>query len=129
MGLTFDTGALIGLERSRHFMRKVYDTAIAKDVPITVPSVVVAEWWRIGVGEKERARILRSLTVEPVTEHIARLAGAALTVVRGAHTIDAIVVASASQRGHEIIYTSDMQDLLALRDSVAQFAAVQVERA
>jgi predicted nucleic acid-binding protein len=111
MGLTFDTGALIGLERSRHFMRKVYDTAMANDVRITVPSVVVAEWWRLGVREKERARILRSVRIDPVTEHVARLAGTALTLVPGTHTIDAIVLASASQRGHEVIYTSDMQDL------------------
>jgi len=129
MGLTFDTGALIGLERSRHFMRKVYDTAVANDVRITVPSAVVAEWWRLGVREKERARILRSVTIDPVTEHVARLAGGALTLVPGAHTIDAIVLASASQRGHEVIYTSDMPDLLALRDGVPQFAAIRIEHA
>jgi hypothetical protein len=52
MGLTFDTGALIGLERSRHYMRKVYDVAVSHDVRITVPSVVVAEWWRAGVKER-----------------------------------------------------------------------------
>jgi hypothetical protein len=40
VGLTFDTGALIGLERTRHLMRKVYDTAIMHGVPITVPAVV-----------------------------------------------------------------------------------------
>ena len=32
MGLTFDTGALIGLERSRHQMRKVFDVAVTHDV-------------------------------------------------------------------------------------------------
>src|SRR5262245_14910227 len=118
MGLTFDTGALIGLERARHSMRKVYDTAVAHNIRITVPSVVVAEWWRAGAREKERARILRSVIVEPIDGSIARLAGSALTLVPGVQTIDAIVMASASQRGREVVYTSDPDDLLALRDGV-----------
>jgi predicted nucleic acid-binding protein len=129
MGLTFDTGALIGLERARHSMRKVYDTAISSGVPITVPAVVVAEWWRQGRKEKERATILRSVIVEPVSLAVARLAGVALTLLPSAQTIDAIVVASAAYRGGEIIYTSDPEDLQALCARVPQFAAVQVERA
>lgn len=129
MGLTFDTGALIGLERSRHRMRKVYDTAVTCDVPITVPAVVVAEWWRAGTREKERARLLRSVRVEPLSDLTARLAGVALTLVPGAQTIDAIVMASASQRGFEVVYTSDPDDLAALRDGVPAFAALRIELA
>jgi hypothetical protein len=127
MGLTFDTGALIGLERSRHRMRKVYDAAAAGGVPITVPAVVVAEWWREGLHEKERARILRSVIVEPTMDRIARLAGLALTRVPGAQTIDAIVMASASLRPHEVVYTSDPDDLEALRRGVPQLASIRIE--
>jgi predicted nucleic acid-binding protein len=129
MGLTFDTGALIGLERSRHLMRKVYDVAVGHDVRITVPSVVVAEWWRAGQKEKERAKILRSVAVEPITDLVARLAGVALTLTPRAQTIDAIVMASAAQRANEIVYTSDPKDLELLRDSVPQFSAIRIERA
>jgi predicted nucleic acid-binding protein len=129
MGLTFDTGALIGLERTRHSMRKVYDTAVTNGVPITVPAVVVAEWWRKGIKEKERARILRSVVVEPVTDAIARLAGAALTLVPAAQVIDAIVLASASRREGEVVYTSDPGDLSVLCDRVPEFAAVRIEQA
>lgn len=129
MGLTFDTGALIGLERSRHHMRKVYDTAITHDMPITVPSVVVTEWWRAGFREKARAQILRSVTVDAVTEHVARLAGVALTLVPEAQTIDALVMASACQRQHEVVYTSDKGDLERLRDGVPQFAHIRLEQA
>lgn len=125
LGLTFDTGALIGLERRHHAMRKVYATAIANGVPITVPAVVVAEWWRAGLREKERAMILRSVRVEPVTDHVARMAGVALGLVRGAGTIDAMVMASAALRG-DSIYTSDPKDLTALREKVPQFAAIQI---
>ena len=129
MGLTFDTGALIGLERSRHRMRKVYDTAVSCEVPITVPAVVVAEWWRTGIKEKERAQILRSVRIEPVSDFIARVAGVALTLVPRAQAIDAIVMASAAQRGHEVVYTSDPDDLVALRDGVPLFAALRIELA
>jgi predicted nucleic acid-binding protein len=129
MGLTFDTGALIGLERARHSMRKVYDTAITNGVRITVPAVVVAEFWRAGRREKERAAILRSVLVEPVSDAVARLAGVALTLVPRARAIDAIVMASAACRSGEIVYTSDPADLAALRDLVPQFSTLRIERA
>jgi predicted short-subunit dehydrogenase-like oxidoreductase (DUF2520 family) len=102
---------------------------VTNSVQITVPSVIVAEWWRAGMREKERARILRSTIVEPVTEGVARLAGVALTVVPSAQTIDAIVMASASQRSQEIVYTSDPNDLELLRDSVPEFRGIRIERA
>jgi predicted nucleic acid-binding protein len=129
MGLTFDTGALIGLERSRHLMRKVYDVAVTHEVRITVPSVVVAEWWRAGQKEKERAKILRSVAIDPISDVVARLAGVALTLTPRAQTIDAIVMASASQRPNEIVYTSDPEDLEQLRDCVPQFRTIRIERA
>jgi predicted nucleic acid-binding protein len=129
VGLTFDTGALIGLERSRHQMRKVFDVAVTHDVRITVPAVVVAEWWRQGRKEKERAQLLRALVVEAITDHTARIAGAALTLVPNAQTIDALVMASACQRPHEIVYTSDVSDLELLRDTVPAFAFLRIEHA
>ena len=129
MGLTFDTGALIGLERSRHSMRKVYDVAVSNDVRIIVPAVVVAEWWRAGNREKERARILRSVVVEPISDYVARLAGVALTLTPRAQTTDAIVMASAAQRPSEVVYTSDPKDLELLRECVPQFSAIRIERA
>lgn len=125
MGLTFDTGALIGLERRRHAMRAVYATAIAHRVPITVSAIVIAEWWRAGLREKERGAILRSLRVEPVTDYVARLAGVAVGLVRGAGAVDAVVMASASLRG-DTVYTSDPRDLARLQASVPQFANVRV---
>jgi hypothetical protein len=129
MGLTFDTGALIGLERSRHLMRKVYETAIVNGVPITVPAVVVAEWWRAGRREKERAAVLRSVMVDPISDETARLAGVALTLVPSAQTLDALVMASASRRVGEVVYTSDASDLELLRASVPGFSRVRIERA
>src|SRR5262249_30865757 len=98
-GLTFDTGALIGLERRRHAIRKVFVTAIENDVPIVVPTVAIAEWWRRGAREKERTAILRAVRIEALGTHIAKLAGIAIGLVPGAGTIDAIVMAAAALRG------------------------------
>ncbi len=56
---------------------------------------------------------------------LARLAGIAVGLVRGAATLDAIVMASASLRG-DIVYTSDPDDLGALRDGVPAFADVRI---
>ena len=125
VGLTFDTGALIGLERRRHAMRAVYATAVAHRGPITVPAIVIAEWWRAGLLETERATILRSVRVEPLTDYVARLVGVAVGLVRGAGTVDAVVMASASLRG-DIVYTSDPDDLAMLQATVPQFANVRV---
>jgi len=95
---------------------------------MVVPAVVVTEWWRRGHHERERATILRAVYVEPVSHAIARLAGVAVGLVPGATAIDAIVMASASLRS-DTVYTSDVDDLTALRDGVAEFSGVLIERA
>lgn len=109
LAITFDTGALIGLERRRPHVQRVHQTALMEGIPIVVPSVVVAEWWRRGRREKERAQILRTLVVEPPSDYVARLAGVAVGLV-GAGVVDAIVMASASLRSG-FVYTSDVDDL------------------
>ena len=45
-GITFDTGALIALERRRQRMKEIVERALARDQPLTVPADVVGEWWR-----------------------------------------------------------------------------------
>ncbi len=118
--LTFDTGALIALERGDKRMRVVLETAHLDDVQVTVPAVVIAEWWR--GGNRRRADILAAVDVEPTTEHLARVAGEAIAALPGTTVVDAIVMASAAQRGG-IVYTSDVGDLDRLR---ARFPGVRV---
>jgi hypothetical protein len=50
-GLTFDTGALIALERRKQSMVHVYTTAQRAGVRITVPTVVLAGMVSRGRGE------------------------------------------------------------------------------
>jgi predicted nucleic acid-binding protein len=110
--LTFDTGALIALSRGDKRMRSVLVAAQERRAVITVPAVVVAEWWR---AESKRARlILARISIEPVSERLATIAGEALAAVPRATAIDAIVMASAAQRG-DAVFTSDIDDLDRLR--------------
>jgi len=121
-GLTFDTGALIALERRHARIAKVLATATADDLRITVPAVVLAEWWR--GPSKMRAQILAVVDVEPVDGELAKAAGEAMASVRSATIVDAIVMASAARRG-DVVYTSDFGDLDRLRQ---HFPAVRVLR-
>lgn len=110
-GLTFDIGALIAIEARRERIKRVLAAARTFAVPITVPTVVVAEWWR---GQKgPLARILEGVVVEPLTDEIARSAGEALAKTRRSNAVDVVVVASAARRG-DVVYTSDVADLEAI---------------
>lgn len=119
-GLTFDTGALIALERRRQRMAQVYRAAVEEGLSVTVPSPVIAEWWRGRTDARET--ILRGVRIEPLDDELARLAGEALAAVAEATTIDAIVMASAARRG-DIVYTGDIRDLSRLQ---VFFPAVRV---
>ncbi len=111
-GLTFDTGALIGLERRRQRISRIYTTAVADGIIVTVPAVVITEWWR---GRSEvRETVLRGLRVELVDAELAKAAGEALAIVRSASPVDALVMASAARRG-DVVYTSDFEGLDRLR--------------
>lgn len=121
MGLTFDTGALIALERRDLRMRKVLDTALAGRIAITVPVAVVAEWWRARTTRLDA--ILAMVTIEELTERLAKTAGEAIAAVPSATVVDAIVMASAAGRG-DPVYTSDVGDLVKLRDG--RFPSVRV---
>ena len=120
IGLTFDTGALIALERNRQRIVEVRQAALRAGLRITVPASVIAEWWR---GRSDlREDIVASVCVEPLTAATAKVAGEAIAHVKGATAVDAIVMASAALRG-DIVYTSDVDDLERLR---AHFRAVRV---
>ena len=119
-GLTFDSGALIGLERRHHRIRRVFATAVRDHVRVTVPAAVLVEWWRRRTDLAEE--ILAAVDVEPLDEMLARTAGEALAAVPDATAIDAVVMASAARRG-DVVYTSDFADLSRLQ---THFRAVRV---
>jgi predicted nucleic acid-binding protein len=118
--ITFDTGALVALERRKERAMKVYAHAKDRGLVVATPNVTVAEWWR---GRTDRREVvLGGLLVEPASDEVVKLAGVALGKVRGATAIDAIVAAFAAQRSG-IVYTGDVTDFDALR---AFFPALRV---
>jgi hypothetical protein len=123
MHVTFDTGALIGLERRHQRIAKLYADLRERRQIVTVPSPVVTEWWR---GRTDvRLRVLGGVHVEPLDGSLARAAGEAIAAVPGSSIVDAVVMASGARRGG-VVYTSDVDDLERLR---AFFPAVRVLRA
>lgn len=112
MGFTFDTGALIALERNRHRMVSIFKTARVDQVPMIVPSVCVAEWWR---GRTDlREKLLAAVVIDHTDDALVRVTGEALAAVPRAACIDAIVMATAARRGG-IVFTSDVEDLTRLQ--------------
>jgi hypothetical protein len=117
---TFDTGALLALERRNDRISGIWRFARKHGRTITVPASVVAEWWR---GRSDgREDILAGVDVEHLDGELARLAGEGLAAVPGATSVDAIVMASAARRG-DVVYTSDVDDLMRLQ---AFFRGVRV---
>jgi hypothetical protein len=111
-GFTLDTGALIALERRRQRMLGFLALAREDRIPVVVPSVCVAEWWRARTDVRER--ILAAVIVEHTDDALVKLAGEALASVPRATCIDALVMASAARRGG-VVLTSDVDDLTRLQ--------------
>jgi len=82
------------------------------ETPITVPTVVVLEWWR-GQHPGPVKELLLGCSIEPLNEALSRVAGLAVAAIPGAGHIDAVVMASAALRG-DVVYTGDMTDMQAL---------------
>jgi hypothetical protein len=120
IGATFDSGALIALERRDLSMLIKLRVLHQAGVPITIPANAVVEWWRKGHGQ---SAILDLGTVEALKESIAKAAGEALAKVRGATAVDATVMASAAQRGDRV-FTSDPTDMQRLQGHFRAVAGI-----
>lgn len=81
-------------------------------MPITIPAAAVAEWWR-----GEHPGLLELGTLEAMTPDLAKRAGELLARTGGSNVVDALVVASAEQRG-DITATADPGDLQELANHV-----------
>jgi predicted nucleic acid-binding protein len=123
LGLTLDTGALIALERRKQRVMGLLRVAREDGLVVTVPAVVVAEWWR---GRSDvREDILQAVEVEPMTVALAQQAGEALGAVRRATLADAIVMTSAALRG-DVVLTADVDDLSRLQRRFPTVRVLQV---
>ena len=119
-GVTFDTGMLIALERRRAGALALLRACRAARAPITIPAAVVSEWWR-----GEHRSLLECGTLEPLTPELAVRAGLLLAKTGKANAVDAIVVASAAQRG-DLVATGDRNDLSELAKHVERVEIARV---
>jgi hypothetical protein len=121
-GLTLDTGALIALERRNRRAAALVDDAKIRGFNVTVPTIVVSEWWR---GQSGRmTRLLRTLSIEPLSLRLAQIVGAALSRYEEPPGLAGIIVmASAASRG-DVVFTSDFDDLHMLHDHFRAVASV-----
>mgnify|MGYP001561529685 CR=1 FL=1 len=109
-GLTLDTSALVaivdaittkrGSAMTRRRVVQVWEAALEAERPVTVPALVLAEFWR-GQLAGPVVKLVRALTVDVVDKTTAKAVGAYLAE-HGARTgpsmVDASVVISAARR-------------------------------
>ena len=122
-GATYDTGMLVALERSKERAWGVHETLVRREIRITVPSAVIAEWWRGRTDDREDLLAQIRVPLGDEESRIARIAGEALATLRrrrsagtrpSKHLVDAVVMATAARTG-DVVYTGDIDDLMRLR--------------
>lgn len=116
-GITYDTGALIGAERSDRRMWALHRRALQRGLSPTVPAGVLAQSWR-GGPQPQLSRLLAGCRTEALDDARARSAGNACSAAGTSDTVDAAVVVGAACR-RDLIVTSDPDDLHHLCDALA----------
>jgi hypothetical protein len=96
---------LIALERRKASALALLKACKISHAPITLPAPVLAEWWRGTHGS-----LLEIGRLEALTPQLGLRAGALLRETGKSNAVDAMVVASAEQRG-DIVITGDIDDL------------------
>jgi PIN domain len=120
IGITLDTGALIGLERGNENVRALIDQVLAEpEAAVHIPAGVLAQALR----DPSRQVYLRRLMKKPQTKVVALDKQTAYVVglllgLRGASdVVDASVVVCARRYGQPVV-TGDPEDLRRLDSSV-----------
>lgn len=124
--LVYDAGALVAADKGSRELLAIHAAALLSGREITVPAPLLAQVWRDGARQARLARFLQGCGIDPTSEDIAKGAGALLGRSGTSDAVDAIVVATARERGAAIV-TSDPDDLRRLADALpAEGASVVV---
>ena len=111
--LVLDAGAFVAIDRGNRAMLARLRVAERSGIELRSNGVVVAQVWRDPAGRQaELARVLRSVDIKAVDEHIGRAAGVLVGRSDTADAVDATLVAVAAP-GDRIL-TSDPGDIRAL---------------
>ena len=125
MGVTYDAGALVAADRGqRRIWARHRALLVMREVP-TTPAPVVAQAWRGGSRQALLARFLIGCDIEPLDEVQARSVGALAAASGTADIVDACVVEGALRR-HDLVVSSDPDDLRAIADSAHR--RLEIER-
>jgi hypothetical protein len=114
--LVLDAGAFIAAERGSKYVAALVKRERERGRTAITHGGVVAQVWRGGSGKQVPiARLLASVEVVPVDDHLGRRAGLLLARSGTPDVVDALVICLA-QDGDDIL-TSDPADLLDLARS------------
>ncbi len=117
MGVTYDTGALVAADRGERRMWARHRALLALRTVPTVPAPVVAQGWRGGSRQALLAQFLRGCDVEALDDDRARAVGALAAKAATPDVVDSCVAEGALRR-HDLVVTSDPEDLKGLADAV-----------
>ena len=117
MGVTYDTGALIAADRGeRRIWARHRALLDLREIP-TTPAPVVAQAWRGGARQALLATFLVGCDVESLDDARARSIGALVGRSGTSDIVDACVTEGALRR-HDIVISSDSDDLKIIADAV-----------
>jgi predicted nucleic acid-binding protein len=117
--ITFDTGALIAIERRSRRMQALLDEIDRREWEVAVPAGVVAQAWRGGARQARVASLLSDERTEvvPLDNPVARAVGLLCGRSGHADVVDVSVAICARQRSLHVV-TSDPEDLRAVDDAL-----------
>lgn len=110
--LVLDAGALVAVDRGDRAMLARLRVAQQAGLGLRTTGVVVTQVWRDPAGQATLARLLKTVDVKAVDEHLGRAGGILLGATGAKDAVDASVVA-VSATGDRIV-TSDPNDIAPL---------------
>jgi len=125
MGVTYDTGALVAADRGERHVWARHRALLARRTVPVVPAPVVAQAWRSGPRQARLARLLQGCDVDELDDEQARSVGELLGKSGRDDIVDGCVVEGALRR-HDLVVSSDAQDLRALATALNR--RLEVER-
>jgi predicted nucleic acid-binding protein len=112
--IVLDAGSLISAKSRSRIVWTVYEESMKTGQELVVTTPVLAQVWRDGRRQAVISRFLRRCVIDAPSESAAKRAGELLGRTGTSDAVDAIVVATAVERGATTILTTEPNDLKAL---------------
>lgn len=112
VGVVLDSGALILADKNDRRFWIFWKKVVQQGLDLVVPATVLAQAWR-GSKNVKMALVLKSCSVDPLSEKSARSIGEFCGGSKSKDIVDASVVLTASGKRYAVL-TSDSSDLVPL---------------